>query len=146
MIRRTLLVAAACAAPLGFLSSAWADDMPIEFHAPLSGEKEVPPNQTKGSGQMRGTLNRNIKEFTYSVTYENLTGPATAAHFHGPAGPGQNAPVVVPLKPPTSPIKGKVTLTDQQMNDLLANKWYVNIHTQQHPNGEIRGQIAHGGP
>ncbi|MBV8615005.1 MAG: CHRD domain-containing protein, partial [Acetobacteraceae bacterium] len=68
-------------------------------------------------------------------------------HFHGPAEPGQNAPVVIPLSQPlTSPIKGKVTLTDQQMNDLMANKWYVNVHTKEDPMGEIRGQVTHGGP
>jgi hypothetical protein len=54
---------------------------------------------------------------------------------------------VQPLQAPlTSPIKGSATVTDQQMNDLLANKWYVNVHTQAHPNGEIRGQVLHGGP
>jgi hypothetical protein len=147
MIRRTLLLAAVCAASFGVLPSVRADDMPIQLHATMNGAQEVPPNQTQGSGMMGGTLNRSTKELTYSVTYQNLTGPATAAHFHGPAGPGQNAPVVLPLQQPlTSPIKGKATLTDQQMNDLLANKWYVNVHTKEHPGGEIRGQVAHGGP
>ncbi len=147
MIRRTLLVAAACAMSFGFLPSVLADEMPIELHATMDGTQEVPANQTQGSGKMGGTLNRSTKELTYTVTYQGLTGPATAAHFHGPAQPGANAPVVVPLQQPlTSPIKGKATLTDQQMNDLLANKWYVNVHTKEHPGGEIRGQVAHSGP
>ncbi len=146
MIRRTLLVAAAFAS-FGVLPSARADEMPIQLHATMSGAQEVPPNQTQGSGTMGGTLNRSTKELTYTVTYQGLTGPATAAHFHGPAEPGANAPIVVPLQQPlTSPIKGKATLTDQQMNDLMANKWYVNVHTKEHPGGEIRGQVTHGGP
>ncbi|HJS86282.1 MAG TPA: CHRD domain-containing protein [Acetobacteraceae bacterium] len=146
MIRRTLLITA-CAASFGILPGARADEMPIQLHAPMDAAQEVPPNQSKGTGSMEGTLNRSTKELTYTVTYQNLTGPATAAHFHGPANPGQNAPVVIPLQQPlTSPIKGKATLTDQQMNDLLANKWYVNVHTQANPGGEIRGQVAHGGP
>ena len=147
MIRRTLLLAAACAASFAVVPSARADEMPIQLHAPMNAAQEVPPNQSGGTGQMQGTLNRSTKELDYTVTYQNLSGPATAAHFHGPAGPGQNAPVVIPLQQPlTSPIKGKATLTDQQMNDLLANKWYVNVHTKEHPGGEIRGQVAHGGP
>jgi hypothetical protein len=146
MIRRTLLVAAALA-PFGISLGAHADEMPIQLHATLDGAQEVPPTQTQGSGMMGGTLNRSTKELTYTVTYEGLSGPATMAHFHGPAGPGANAGVVVPLQQPlTSPIKGKVTLNDQQMNDLLANKWYVNVHTRANPAGEIRGQVTHGGP
>ena len=30
------------------------------------------------------------------------------------------------------------TLTPAQVTDLMAGKWYVNIHTAQFPNGEIR--------
>ncbi len=147
MIRRTLLIAAACAASFGILPGARADEMPIQLHATLNGAQEVPPNQTTGTGRMDGTLNRSTKELTYTVTYQNLTGPPTMAHFHGPADPGQNAPVVIPLQQPlTSPIKGKATLTEQQMDQLLGNKWYVNVHTREHPAGEIRGQVAHSGP
>jgi hypothetical protein len=147
MIRRTLLLVAACAASFGVMSGARADDMPIQLHAPMNAASEVPPNQSPGTGRMDGTLNRTTKELDYTVTYQNLTGPVTAAHFHGPAGPGQNAPPVITLQQPqTSPVKGKATLTDQQMNDLLANKWYVNIHTKEHPGGEIRGQVAQSGP
>ena len=147
MIRRALLIAAACSASFGLLPSVRADEMPIQLHAAMKASQEVPPNQSAGTGEMGGTLNRSTKELDYTVTYQGLTGPAAAAHFHGPAGPNQNAPVVVPLQQPlTSPIKGKATLTDQQMNDLLANKWYVNVHTKEHPMGEIRGQVTHGGP
>ena len=66
-----------------------------------------------------------------------------AAHFHGPAAAGANAPPVVPV-PATalaSPIKGDATLTDAQAADLAAGKWYFNIHTAAHGPGEIRGQV-----
>jgi len=96
---------------------------------------------------MDGTLSRETKMLTYTVTYQGMSGPVTAGHFHGPADPGVNAGVQVPLPSPgTSPINGKATLTDQQVNDLLANKLYVNLHTQQNPNGEIRGQVVRSGP
>jgi len=43
--------------------------------------------------------------------------------------------------PMTSPMEGSATLTAAQAADLLAGKWYANIHTTVHPNGEIRGQM-----
>ncbi|MDR8763944.1 hypothetical protein FEP90_05670 [Burkholderia multivorans] len=79
----------------------------------------------------------------WTVTYANLTGPATAAHFHGPAPVGQNAGVQVPIPKDAlaSPIKGSAELTDAQVTDLMGGKWYFNVHTSAHPSGEIRGQM-----
>jgi hypothetical protein len=53
--------------------------------------------------------------------------------------------VVVPI--PSSPadasiVGGEATLTPEQVADLLAGKWYANIHTQANPGGEIRGQVT----
>ena len=42
----------------------------------------------------------------------------------------------------TSPIKGEATLTDAQAADLVAGKYYINIHTAANPGGEIRGQVV----
>jgi CHRD domain len=83
----------------------------------------------------------------WKVNYSGLSGPATMAHFHGPAAPGQNAPPVVWLSPkgqpvPPNTIEGQETLTDQQMADLLAGKYYINVHTAANPGGEIRGQVT----
>ncbi|MBV8399677.1 MAG: CHRD domain-containing protein [Acetobacteraceae bacterium] len=143
MSRRLLLATVACLASSGLLFlNARADEQPTQFNAALDGAHEVPPTKSPGTGRLEGALNRADKTFTYTVTYRDLSGPAVAAHLHGPADPGANAGIVVPLQAPlTSPIKGKATLTDQQMDELLANKLYVNIHTQQNPNGEIRGQV-----
>ena len=71
-----------------------------------------------------------------------MTGPVTAGHFHGPAAAGANAGVVVPFAGSlASPITGSATLTDPQIADLKAGKWYVNLHTAANPGGEIRGQV-----
>jgi hypothetical protein len=116
----------------------------IDFHAALSGGAEVPANQTKGSGMATATLDSVTKMLTYSVTFKDLTGPATAAHFHGPASVSANAPPVVPITGMISPSKGTATLTDAQIADLEAGKWYVNVHTAANPGGEIRGMVSKG--
>ena len=132
-----LLFAAAVLA----LAAGTAQAETVKFHATLNGASEVPANTERGTGMAMGSLDTVSKVFTYEVTYSGLTGPAVAAHFHGPAAPGANAPPTVPLAPPASPIKGTATLTDAQIADLTAGKWYVNIHTAAHGPGEIRGQV-----
>ena len=76
------------------------------------------------------------------MTYSGLSGPAAGAHFHGPGEAGKNAGIVLPFPSPTSPIKGSQVLTEAQAADLLAGKWYVNVHTAANPGGEIRGQMV----
>lgn len=130
----TLLAAGLLAAP------AMAET--LTFQTTMSGAKEVPPKQTNGTGQVTATLDTVTKVLTYKVTYSGLTGPATMGHFHGPAAPGVNAGVAVPFKMPiASPDSGSVTLTDKQIADLEAGKWYANVHTAANPAGEIRGQM-----
>ena len=136
---RTSILAAICA--VGFVSAASAATM--DFKATMSGKSEVPANATKGSGDVLATLDTTTKKLTYTMTYLGLTGPATAAHFHGPAAAGANAGVAVPIGAnPASPTTGSVTLTDPQIKDLEAGKWYANVHTKDNPGGEIRGQMV----
>ena len=141
--RRVLLLAAAflsLAPGLGVVAR--ADDPPVQFHADLDGAHESPATQSQGTGRLEGTFDKADKVFTYTVTYKGLSGPVTAAHLHGPAEPGRNAGVLAPLQAPlANPIKGKATLSDQQVQDLLSNRVYVNLHTAANPNGEIRGQV-----
>ena len=94
----------------------------------------------KGSGAF--TLDPATNALTYTVEYEGLSGPAMAAHIHGPADPGANAGVVVPFADAASPITGTATLTDAQIAELRAGRYYVNLHTAANRGGEIRGQIV----
>lgn len=111
------------------------------FSGTMNAASQVPPNMTRGSGLAEAWLDKKTNVLKYKVTYEGLSGPATAAHFHGPAAAGANAGVVLPFARTASPIEGQATLTPAQAADLLAGKWYANIHTAANPNGEIRGQM-----
>jgi len=117
-----------------------------QFHATMNGKSEVPPTNGAGKGTAAVSLDSATKTLNYTVTFDHLTGPATAAHFHGPADKKSNAGVVVPIggADPSSPITGSATLTDEQIKDLRAGKWYVNVHTAANKGGEIRGQVLHG--
>lgn len=100
-----------------------------------------------GSGDGIATLDTktNVLGYTinYTINYKGLSGPPTMAHIHGPAEPGSNAGVVVPLTiANATQLAGTVTLTEAQVADLYAGRYYVNIHTDANKGGEIRGQLT----
>lgn len=108
----------------------------------LSGTSEVPAVTGSASGTMQAKLDTKTNQLTWTITYAGLTGPATAGHFHGPANVGENAGVAIPLTGSlVSPISGSAMLSPAQLADVMAGKWYINLHTAANPNGEIRGQL-----
>ncbi len=132
---------AAVAAVAAILTAGAAQAEIIHFSATLTGADEVPANSSQGKGVLSAELETQQHTLAFRVSYTGLSGPPTMAHFHGPAAPGANAPPVVVVSDPTSPIGGATQLTDAQAADLLAGKWYFNVHTQANPGGEIRGQL-----
>jgi hypothetical protein len=137
MIRSTAALVGA--ALLALASPALAQN--VNFKATLAGAEEVPAVQTSGKGELTATLDQGSKRLTWKGNYSGLSGPATAAHFHA-AEKGKNGGVAVPISPAASPMEGSATLTDQQAADLLAGRWYVNVHTETNKAGEIRGQLT----
>jgi hypothetical protein len=113
----------------------------VILKADLKGTNEVPPNASPASGKAEATLNTETRDLSWTVTYADLTGPALGAHFHGPSEAGKNAGIVLPFKTVQSPIQGTATITETQAADLLAGKWYANVHTAANPGGELRGQM-----
>jgi CHRD domain-containing protein len=112
----------------------------MKFKADLAAPSGI-ASQSKGTAT--ASLDTATQVLTWTVDYSGLSGPATAAHIHGPADPGANAGIVVPFTGNlASPIKGSATLTDAQIAQLEAGKWYVNIHTDANKGGEIRGQLV----
>ena len=116
----------------------------VSYKADLKAASEVPANSSPGTGSVVATYDTGSKKLNWTVTFSNLTGAATAAHFHGPAAAGKNAGVAVAIKGTASPLAGSATLTDAQAADLKAGKWYVNVHTAANKDGEIRGQVLAG--
>jgi hypothetical protein len=115
----------------------------LSYKVALKSASEVPPNTSGGSGTADVTYDTQTKQLKWKVSYSGLSGPATAAHFHGPAEPGKNAGVMIPIQNiATSPAEGSATLTDAQAADLMGGRLYVNVHTAANPGGEIRGQVT----
>jgi hypothetical protein len=141
-MRRTLsLIGLGVLAIFFIWSNAWAAQ--ITFKADLSGANEVPPVSSAGKGAATATLDTATKTLTWTVDYSGLSGPVTGAHIHGPAAAGTNAGVVIPFTGDlASPIKGSATLTDAQIADVEAGKYYFNLHTAANKPGEIRGQLV----
>lgn len=126
----------------GMLLAAPAYAEMLNFRADLTGANEVPANDSAGTGVLEASYDTDTMAFTWTVTYDGLTGDATAAHFHGPAAADANAAPVIPIDGNlASPIEGSATLTEEQAGQLQDGMWYFNVHTAEHPDGEIRGQV-----
>jgi len=143
MTRKTLLhtgiaglALAACFAASPLLAET------VTMKASLAAAAEVPPNDSAATGTVTITCDTPSKKASWQGSSSGLSGAPTAGHFQGPAEPGKNAGVAVPIAPSGSPFQGSADLTDAQAADLLAGKWYVNIHTNDHKGGEIRGQVT----
>ena len=114
----------------------------VNFKASLSGKSEVPPNTTAGTGAVTASYDTDSKKLSWKGSYSGLTGPASAAHFHGPAPVGKNAGVMVPISPNGPSFEGSATLNDAQAKALMDGDMYVNVHTAANKAGEIRGQLV----
>ena len=135
---RSILALAALA---GFVATPAFADM-VHYTADLTGAAETPPNDAKGTGKVDATYDTATRTLAWTIDYSGLTGPAIAAHFHGPAPEGKAAAIEVPITGPLdSPMKGSAVLTDAQAKDLMDGMMYFNIHTAEHKPGEFRGQM-----
>ncbi len=113
----------------------------VTFLATLNGASETPANASMATGSATFTYNKNTYILTGSVTFDGIT--PTNAHIHKGAV-GVPGGVIFPLGsvPFTSPISfTSEPLDATQRADLLANMYYVNIHSADFPGGEIRGQL-----
>ncbi|HTK99931.1 MAG TPA: CHRD domain-containing protein [Pseudomonadales bacterium] len=127
-------IVAASAASFAMCASA------VDVSAKLAGTEEVPPVKTMATGSAHFTVKDDMS-ISGSVKTEGIKG--IAAHIHDGAA-GQNGGVVVPLTATganewSAPKDAK--LTKAQMDKLAAGDLYVNVHSDAHKDGEIRGQL-----
>lgn len=137
----SLLAAASLALPVCAQADVYA-----YVGLPLTASQEPAAPNSVGTGSVTVLYDSATKALLYSVVYQlNPGATATAAHFHGPAPLGASAGVQIGL--PTQPtgnagkLIGTVTLTATQEADLLAGKWYFNIHSSLAAGGEMRAQL-----
>ena len=116
------------------------------FQASLSGANVVVPVDTPASGHAVLALSADMSMLYYRVFVNDIDG-ITAAHIHK-GGVDENGDVVHPLYggtgafDPNNPISGTLVLTPEEVLDLQAGDYYVNVHTGDNPGGEVRGQIG----
>ena len=122
-----------------------------DFVVYLWGANEVPRNNSAFKGQ--GTFTLDGSDLSYWVALPIPTFSPADAGIYGPAMPGANGDLILDL--PAYGISvplgggggaliyaGGFTVTPEQINQLQAGLWYVNIKSAAFPNGEIRGQIC----
>jgi hypothetical protein len=110
----------------------------------MDGSQETPPNPSPGTGTA-DFVRTAPDTLTYTYTWQDLLGNAQAAHIHK-APPGTPGPIVVPLSPPSGQsgsVSDKATADPLLLDDICANPgaYYVNVHSDLFPGGEIRGQL-----
>jgi hypothetical protein len=138
---RSVSIGLALSALVAVNSAAIAET--ITYNVALNAQNEPGSIDSKGTGTAVVTFDTASKALTWTLNFDGLTGPATMAHFHGPAAAGKNAGVALMIGTnPTSPAKGTATLTDAQAADLQGGLWYINVHTNTNKGGEIRGQVV----
>ena len=137
-----------------------------EFSARLTGSKEVPPVDTDAAGRIRLAA-KSQDALDYQISLSNLNGVVTGAHIHR-GSTGTNGPVVANLNiggafasasagdgSASASTSSGGTITSSDLKGPLAGKHvsdlvkliedgnaYANVHTRQHSNGEIRGQLT----
>jgi len=128
----------------------------VEASVRLSGEQQVPPVRTSGKGKGSVVISAEDKTVYYDIYAKKLSSDIDldiGVHFHR-GERGVNGPVLKDINIDESDdckyyrFKGKWTsrdsrqpLTQKDLDDLLSGRIYIGVHTEKHPEGEIRGQI-----
>jgi hypothetical protein len=141
MTHLTKKIATAAGLASALLFSAAAQAEMLTFKADMLGSTEVPATDSAGKGTAELTVDTDAKKVSWTMSVDGLTGEATAAHAHGPASATEKAPPVIDMSGAMM-MKGSADITDAQLADMKAGKYYVNVHTAKFPDGEIRGQLA----
>jgi hypothetical protein len=114
----------------------------------MTGAQETPPVTTTATGTIEASYNRLTKTISYSLSFSGLSDSAVAAHIHGLGEAGVLAPVVQTFnnfpRRKAGSYSGSLLVDGVKIkeDDLLANRYYINIHSKTYSGGEIRGQLV----
>lgn len=118
----------------------------LELTATLTGAAAVPgPGDPSGSGSFQATiiLNESAGELCYQLEVADVTSEVTAAHIHAGAE-GEAGAVHVALSPPVEgPVDECVAVNASELVPIMDDpaQFYVNVHSQGHPDSAVRGQL-----
>jgi len=132
------------------------DNTKFYVNTPFTAAQTIPASNATSSGTLEATYDRATKTVSYKVSWANLMDTATTLHVHGLADSG-----AVALSPgiiqtftrtttpalPTAKVAGSFSanlFVDGVLikeEDMLAGKYYIDLHTKAKPNGELRGQL-----
>ena len=109
-----------------------------EYDATLSGAEVVPAVVTSAGGAAKFVLQADGTTLTYDISHTVQNALAVAIHL---ASPGENGGVIFPLTPVSGHLTGSVTIASDQSDALASGQVYVDVQSQAHPDGEVRGQL-----
>lgn len=112
------------------------------LRADLDGAAALPSNSEPATGDVLGTYDLATHVLKFQARFISLSGQATNARFHGPAAFDRTGgATVAAARPSARLVVGSAWLDDEAERDLLAGRWYFNVTTVKHPEGEIRGMV-----
>lgn len=117
----------------------------VAMVAAIAGPNEVPPTASSASGTGEIVLDTASRQLSWKMKWSGLSAPLSATHFHGAAPATANAGILVPIpasNTASGEAAGSAVVTEQQVADILAGRWYINMHTPNYPACEIRGQVV----
>lgn len=113
-----------------------------QIHADLDAAAALPSSSEPATGDVLGTYDISTHILRYNARFFSLSGPALNARFHGPAAIDRTAgATVAAARPEARLVSGTAWLDKEEEQDLLEGRWYFNVTTIKHPQGEIRGMV-----
>lgn len=129
---------------LGFNACSKNDpDNIFTFIAPLDGSQAIPSNSSIAEGYCNATYDSISNQFSFTITWKNLSSAPTAVNFQIPVSGGgfSNIPVTAYPAEITNGVSGYLNINQADEATLINNNFFVNISTATYTDGEIRGQL-----
>jgi hypothetical protein len=119
------------------------------FVAALTPQQTVPTANSPARGSCTINLDETGQTPTihFTCSFSGLSSGVISGHIHGGAAPGQNGDISLNFNLTTNQTSGiffpfeAINITPALAADIRAKRAYIDLHTANFPNGELRGQI-----